>query len=65
MPATVCSSLLYKNIKIEICRNIILRVLLYVCENWSPTMREEHAKGIQDLSAVGQVQRGVQILGSS
>jgi len=30
MSATIRSSLLYKNIKIEICRNIILRVF-YAC----------------------------------
>jgi len=35
------SSLLYKNIKIEIYRNIILPVV-YGCGNWSLKMREEH-----------------------
>ena len=35
------SSLLYKNIMIKIYRTIILCVVLYGCETWSLTMREE------------------------
>ena len=35
------SSLLSKNLKIKICRNLILPVVLYGCENWSLTLREE------------------------
>ena len=35
-------SLLSKNIKIKIYRTIILPVVLYGCETWSLTMREEH-----------------------
>ena len=35
------SSLLYKNLKIKIYRTIILPVVLYGCENWSFTLREE------------------------
>jgi len=34
-------SLLPKNLKIKIYRNIILPVVLYGCENWSLTLREE------------------------
>jgi hypothetical protein len=33
--------LLYKNIKINIYRTIILPVVLYGCESWSLTLREE------------------------
>jgi hypothetical protein len=33
--------LLSKNLKIKIYRNIILPVVLYGCENWSLTLREE------------------------
>jgi hypothetical protein len=33
--------LLYKNLKIKICRIIILSVVLYGCETWSLTLREE------------------------
>jgi hypothetical protein len=35
------SSLLSKNIKNRIYRNIILPVVLYGCESWSLTLREE------------------------
>jgi hypothetical protein len=36
------SGLLSKNTKIKIYRNIILSVVLYRCESWSLTPREEH-----------------------
>jgi len=35
------SSMLSKNIKIKIHRNIILPIVLYACETWSFTLREE------------------------
>ena len=35
------SSLLTKNLKIKICGSIILPVVLYGCETWSLTLREE------------------------
>ena len=35
------SNLLSKNIKTKIHRTIILLVVLYGCETWSPTMREK------------------------
>jgi hypothetical protein len=35
------SSLLFKNLRIEIYRNIILHVVLYGYETWSLTLREE------------------------
>ena len=35
------SRLLYKNLKIKIYRIIILPVVLYGCETWSLTLREE------------------------
>jgi hypothetical protein len=38
----LCPSLLFKNIKIRICRTIILPVVLYRYETWSLTLREEH-----------------------
>jgi hypothetical protein len=31
-----------KNLKIKICKTIILPVVLYGCETWSLTLREEH-----------------------
>ena len=36
------SSLLSKNLKIKIYTTIILPVVLYGCETWSLTLREEH-----------------------
>jgi hypothetical protein len=33
--------LLTKNVKIGVYKTIILRVVLYVCETWSLTLREE------------------------
>jgi ribosomal protein S16 len=36
------SHLLSKNIKIRICKTIILPVILYVYEIWSLTLREEY-----------------------
>ena len=42
MQNLLSSSLLYKNIKIKISRNIIFPVVLYWCENLSLIMKEEH-----------------------
>ena len=42
MQNLLSSSLLSKNLKIEICRTIILPVVLYGCETWSLTLRKEH-----------------------
>jgi hypothetical protein len=36
------SSLLSRNVKIKIHKTIILPVVLYRCETWSLTLREEH-----------------------
>jgi hypothetical protein len=36
------SCLLSKNLKMRIFKTIILSVVLYGCETWSPTLREEH-----------------------
>ena len=41
MQNLLSSSLLSKNIKIKIYRTIILPVVLYGCETWSLTLREE------------------------
>ena len=42
MQNLLSSSLLCKDIKVEIHRTIILPVVLYGCETWSLTLREEH-----------------------
>jgi hypothetical protein len=36
------SRLISKNVKIKIYRTVILPVMLYGCETWSLTLREEH-----------------------
>jgi hypothetical protein len=36
------SRLLSRNVKVKICKTIILPFVLYVCETWSLTLREEH-----------------------
>ena len=41
MPKFLSSSLAPKNLKIKIYRTIILPVVLYGCETWSVTLREE------------------------
>jgi hypothetical protein len=33
---------LSRNVEVKICKTIILPVVLYGCENWSLTLREEH-----------------------
>ena len=38
----VSSTSLSKNLKIKIYKTIILPVVLYGCETWSLTIREEH-----------------------
>jgi hypothetical protein len=45
---TLSSLLLSKNVKIRICKTIILPVVLYGCETWSLTLREE---GVRDQGA--------------
>ena len=42
MQNLLSSSLLSKNLKITTYRTIILTVVLYGCETWSLTVREEH-----------------------
>ena len=41
MQNLLSSSLLTKNLKIKIYKTIILPVVLYGCETWSLTLREE------------------------
>jgi hypothetical protein len=36
------SCLTSKNLKIKIYKSVILPVVLYACETWSPTLRQEH-----------------------
>jgi hypothetical protein len=36
------SRLLSRNVKVKIYKTIIIKVVLYGCETWSLTLREEH-----------------------
>jgi hypothetical protein len=38
----LASRLLSRNVKVKIYKAIILSVVLYGCETWSLTLREEH-----------------------
>jgi hypothetical protein len=40
------SRLLSKNIKVRIHKTIILPVVLYGCETWPLTVREDHKRGV-------------------
>jgi len=49
------SSLLSKNLKILIYRTIILPVILYGCETWSLTLREERRLRVFENTMVRKV----------
>jgi hypothetical protein len=40
------SHLLSRNVKVKIYKTIIVPVVLYGCETWSVTLREEHRLGV-------------------
>jgi hypothetical protein len=42
------SRLLSKNVNIRIYKTTILPLILYSCENWSPTLREEHSLRVSE-----------------
>jgi hypothetical protein len=47
--------LLSKNLKIRIYKTIILPVVLYGCETWSLTLREEHRLGVFENRALKRI----------
>ena len=49
------SSFLSKNIKIKIYRTIIMPVVLYGCETWSLTMREERRLRVFENRALSRI----------
>ena len=51
MQNILSSSLLSENLKIKIYRTIILPVVLYGCETWSLTFREERRLSVFGHSA--------------
>jgi hypothetical protein len=52
---TVSSCLLSKNIKIRIYTPIILPVVLYRCETWSVTLRQEHRLVVFENSVLRRI----------
>jgi hypothetical protein len=48
-------SLLSKNLKIKIYRTIILHVVLYGCEIWSQTFREESWQRVSENRRLGRI----------
>jgi len=55
----VCSSLLSENTKIKIYRTISLSVILYECETWSFTLREECRLRVFEKRVLRRSNRGV------
>ena len=49
------SGLLYKNIKIKIHRTAVLPVVLYGCETWSLTLREERRFKVSEDRAMRRI----------
>ena len=49
------SRLLYKNLKIKIYRTIILPVVLYGCETWSLTLREERKLRVYENTVLRRI----------
>jgi hypothetical protein len=49
------SHLLSKNVKVKVYKTIILPVVLYGCETWSPTLREEHILRISQNSVLRRI----------
>jgi hypothetical protein len=49
------SRLLSKNIKIRIYKPVILPVVLYGCESWSLTLREEHRQRVFENSVLRRI----------
>ena len=55
MQNLLSSSLLSKHLKIKIYRTIILSVVLYGCETWSLTLREEHRLRVFENRALRRI----------
>ena len=55
MQNLLSSRLLSKNLKIKIYRTIILSIVLYGCETWSLTMREERKLRVFENMVLGRI----------
>jgi hypothetical protein len=50
-----CLPFLYKKLNIKMYKTVIFAVVLYGCETWSLTLREEHRKRISENSVVEDI----------
>ena len=55
MQNLLSSSLLLKNLKIKRYRTIILPVVLYGCETWSVTLREERRLRVFEIRVLRRI----------
>jgi hypothetical protein len=49
------SRLLSRNVKVEIYKTVSLSVVLYGCETWSLTLREEHRLRVYENKALRSI----------
>ena len=56
-PNILSSKLLTKNLRFKIHRNIILPIVLYVCETWSLTLREERRLKVSENKVLRRIFR--------
>jgi hypothetical protein len=52
---TLSSHLLSKNLEIRICKTIILPVVLYGCDTWSLTLRDEYRLRVFENRVLGRI----------
>jgi hypothetical protein len=57
MLVTIQSRLLFENVKIRIYKTIILPVVLYGCETWSLTLREDYRLRVLEKTVLGRIFR--------
>jgi hypothetical protein len=49
------SRLLSRNVKVKICKTIRLPVVLYGCDTWSVTLREEHRLRVSENTVLRRI----------
>jgi hypothetical protein len=49
------SRLLYRNLKVKIYKTIILSLVLYGCETWSLTLREQHRLRVFEIKVLNRI----------
>ena len=55
MQNLLLSSLLFRNLRINIYRTVISSVVLYGCETWSLTLREERRLRVFENGVLGRI----------